>query len=457
MIHPAMKSFLLIIAMAFSALLSAAGQTARLTLIPPLSVTASVPVEIRAGIVPEEAGEYDITVSIDTEDDDGFLCSQKARLSEGEAYCLKHSLSVAGMAGKHRIIMSVKTPDGKVLRRTEEITVLESGRRSPGTIDGAWMGLYHWSETEGKMWNDDIRKLTARQWRMLVRDMHSLGMDIIVIQEVFRNQMYVGRHDVTTATYEGRAFYPSEIYPGRMPVRTEDPLEAIFSEADRLGMKVLPGIGLFAWFDFSEESLAWHKLVAEEIWNRYGHHKSFYGFYVSEESVGSLDNCEPEVRLRKLRKKQITDFFREFDAFCEKMAPGMPIMLATNSMGVMNGTDTYPELLEHLDILCPFGFARMPEGDLTGREAADVLQELCDAAGAHLWFDLEAFLFNPDMSLYPRDISGIVDDLTLLDSFEKILCYQYPGVFNSPCRSFIVGEERTRTLFREYRKYLKGR
>ena len=57
MIHPAMKSFLLIIAMAFSALLSAAGQTARLTLIPPLSVTASVPVEIRAGIVPEEAGE----------------------------------------------------------------------------------------------------------------------------------------------------------------------------------------------------------------------------------------------------------------------------------------------------------------------------------------------------------------------------------------------------------------
>ena len=31
MIHPAMKSFLLIIAMAFSALLSAAGQTARLS------------------------------------------------------------------------------------------------------------------------------------------------------------------------------------------------------------------------------------------------------------------------------------------------------------------------------------------------------------------------------------------------------------------------------------------
>lgn len=457
MIHPAMKSFLLIIAMAFSALLSAAGQTARLTLIPPLSVTASVPVEIRAGIVPEEAGEYDITVSIDTEDDDGFLCSQKARLSEGEAYCLEHSLSVAGMAGKHRIIMSVNTPDGKVLRRTEEITVLESGRRSPGTIGGAWMGLYHWSETEGKMWNDDIRKLTARQWRMLVRDMHSLGMDIIVIQEVFRNQMYVGRHDVTTATYEGRAFYPSEIYPGRMPVRTEDPLEAIFSEADRLGMKVFPGIGLFAWFDFSEESLAWHKLVAGEIWERYGHHESFYGFYVSEESVGSLDNCEPDILARALRKKQITGFFKEFDEFCESLAPGLPVMLATNSMGILQGADTYPALLEHLDILCPFGFARMPEGDLTGKQAADTLQSMCDKAGAHLWFDLEAFLFRPDMSLYPRDIEGIMEDLMLLDNFEKILCYQYPGVFNNPRRTFIVGERKTRTLFRQYEKFLKDR
>ena len=452
-----MKYLIIVLTGLMSFLSLAAEPVARLTLIPPLSVTSAVSVDIRAGIVPEKAGEYSIGIYIDSEDQDGLLCRQTVTLDKGESYHLKYVLPTAGKAGKHKIIMSVKTPDGGSYMKTDEITVLESARRSPGTIDGAWMGLYHWSETEGKMWNDDIRKLTARQWRMLVRDMHSLGMDIIVIQEVFRNQNYVGQHDMTVGTYPGKAFYPSGIYPGRMPVKSEDPLEAIFSEADRLGMKVFPGIGLFAWFDFSEESLAWHKLVAGEIWERYGHHESFYGFYVSEESVGSLDNCEPEVRLRKLRKKQITDFFREFDAFCEKMAPGMPIMLATNSMGVMNGTDTYPELLEHLDILCPFGFARMPEGDLTGREAADVLQELCDAAGAHLWFDLEAFLFNPDMSLYPRDISGIVDDLTLLDSFEKILCYQYPGVFNSPCRSFIVGEERTRTLFREYRKYLKGR
>ena len=130
-------------------------------------------------------------------------------------------------------------------------------------------------------------------------------------------------------------------------------------------------------------------------------------------------------------------------------------MLATNSMDVPTGLDTYPDMLQNLDILCPFGFARMPEGDLTGKEAADLLQKLCDEAGSHLWFDLEAFLFNPDMSLYPRPLEQIIHDLTLFDNFEKILCYQFPGVFNDPEMSIRIGEERTIELFEGYRNYLK--
>lgn len=102
-------------------------------------------------------------------------------------------------------------------------------------------------------------------------------------------------------------------------------------------------------------------------------------------------------------------------------------MLATNSMGVLDGADAYPALLQNLDILCPFGFARMPKGDLTGKEAADILQNFCDDAGAHLWFDLEAFLFNPDNSLYPRPIEEIIHDLTLLDNFERYFAISIRG------------------------------
>ena len=151
----------------------------------------------------------------------------------------------------------------------------------------------------------------------------------------------------------------------------------------------------------------------------------------------------------------MVNFFKELKAYCNSFAPGKPVMLATNSFEVPNGMDTYPELLNYLDILCPFGFARMPEGDLTGKQAADMLQKACDDANAHFWFDLEVFLFNPDNSLYPRPVEEIIRDLNLFDNFEKILCYQFPGVFNDPKMSIRIGEARTIDLFNGYMKYLK--
>ena len=48
----------------------------------------------------------------------------------------------------------------------------------------------------------------------------------------------------------------------------------------------------------------------------------------------------------------------------------------------------------------------------------------------------------------------IIHDLTLLDNFEKVLCYQYPGVFNDPKMSRRIGEKRTIKLYQQYQKYM---
>lgn len=77
---------------------------------------------------------------------------------------------------------------------------------------------------------------------------------------------------------------------------------------------------------------------------------------------------------------------------------------------------------------------------------------MCDNSGTHLWFDLEAFLFYDDMSLYPRDTEDIINDLHILDNFEKVLFYQYPRVFSDPEASFRLGEEKTTKPFQEYLK-----
>lgn len=426
-----------------------------LTLIPPGKITNKVNLDIRAGILNETENEMSLDVSIylDNENNEGKLLSKSIKLEAGKSDVLKISLPTSDKVGLHNVIL--KVDDGsKTVRKSKPIEIIESDIRSIQEISGAWAGIYHWSEVEGKHWNQDIKKMTESQWQELVRSMKKINMNMMVIQEVFRNEYYVGKHSLNVDNYEGKAFYPSKLYPGRMPITAEDPIEAILTEADRQGMQVLIGVGMFAWFDFTPESLEWHKRVAKELWDMYGHHESFYAFYVSEESGGGLDNWEPTPEMRKKRKDDIVNFFKEFKAWTNSFAPGKPVMLATNSFEIPNGMDTYPELLKHLDILCPFGFARMPANDLTGKEAADLLQKVCDEVGSHLWFDLESFLFNPDSSLYPRPIEQIIHDLNLLDNFEKILCYQFPGVFNDPEMSVRIGEERTIDLFNSYRDYL---
>ena len=97
----------------------------------------------------------------------------------------------------------------------------------------------------------------------------------------------------------------------------------------------------------------------------------------------------------------------------------------------------------------------MPAGDYTGEEAARTLQNLCDSAHSHLWMDLEAFNFeSPDNALVPRSIEGLLSDLHRFPNFEKIICYQFPGLLNSPDMSIKPGGEKTVKLYLDYKKYL---
>jgi hypothetical protein len=50
---------------------------------------------------------------------------------------------------------------------------LHSDIRSTRIIGGAWVGIVHWSEEEGRYWNEDIRRLSEEDWRQQIRGMHN--------------------------------------------------------------------------------------------------------------------------------------------------------------------------------------------------------------------------------------------------------------------------------------------
>ena len=434
-----------------------------MTLIPPSPVTDQITLDIRVGVRNGDPAPraFEVSVFLDHEEPGSCLHRERIEVAGHQAAGLKFRWPTAGHGGSHTVLAVVACGDD-VHRTSRPLRILPSTIRSTETIGGAWAGLYHWSDSEGLHWNTDLKTMSGDQWRELVRGMHEIGMDIINIQELFRNEEYAGKHHIEVEGYKGQAFYPSALYPGRMPIAAADPLEAIFDEADKLGMSVLPGIGMYAWFDYSPASLAWHIRVADEIWARYGHHPSFYGWKISEEGHGGLGFGIGSTGADLEREhRQLVEFFRCFGAHVRRLAPDKPVMVARSTHGMRGAEDTYRELLKHLDILCSFCFHRMPADDMTGDEAAAMLQSLCDEAGAHLWMNMEVFLFEGGgdcgAPLIPRPIAGVREDMLRFPNFEKILCYQYPGLMTHPGASVKLGGPAAVGLYQDYAAYLEGK
>jgi hypothetical protein len=272
----------------------AGGLRISLTLIPPSPISEQISLDVRGAVrnTGADSKSYHIRVYLDKARPSNLLHEEEVVVRPQAAEGFRFNWPARGRAGKHRVIM-VAESGGKTLRAEEPIEVLEAASRSTRRLGGAWVDIYHFSEKEGKLFNAELGKMTDRQWRELVRAMHAVEQNVMVITMVFENYTHRGQHKIETEGYQGKAYYPSRLYPGRMPIASQDPLETIFAEADRLGMHVLPGVGSYAFIDYTPGALAWSKRVADELWERYGHHPSFYGWYITPEQHGSLGSSSP--------------------------------------------------------------------------------------------------------------------------------------------------------------------
>jgi hypothetical protein len=422
--------------------------TVSLTLIPPSPVTDQITLDIRAGVrnSSQSAANCELTFYLDSETPANLLHRTHLDIGGGEAKAALFRWPAKGHAGRHRIVLVARWSKN-TFRAERSLNIVASQFRSTLRIGGAWAGFYHWSEEEGRPWNAEIAKMTDEQWRQIVRAMDEIGMNVLVNGEMFRNQQNYGKHNIDRDGYPGRAFYPSKLYSARMPIVAQDPLEKIMAEADARATSVFVGVGNYAWRDYSAGSLAWHKKVAAELWERYGHHASFYGWYIVEEQQGSLGSEQ--------ERKEMIEFFRELAAWVRRFAPDKPVMLAPGADHLPGAEEAYRDLLPHLDILCA-QIQRMPRGDLSGEEAARLLQRLCDECGTHLWLDTEVFVFDKQGALLPRPIEEITAELRRFSGFEKVLCYQFPGLMTAPWMSHQLGGPAAVKLFSDYKHYLES-
>lgn len=111
---------------------------------------------------------------------------------------------------------------------------------------------------------------TRKCWKTQFENMRELGMDTMI-------PIRLGWGD--------SAMYKSDVMKTTL-FDADDLLEFFLAESDRLGFKMY--IGLYDTYNYWlsndwENEVAVNCKVIEEVWERYGHHKSFYGWYMCHE------------------------------------------------------------------------------------------------------------------------------------------------------------------------------
>ncbi|HPI72359.1 MAG TPA: hypothetical protein PLZ01_03060, partial [bacterium] len=175
-----------------------------LTLIPPSPVSDHIALSVHAALRNETAQpkRWEVKFYLDEERESALLHQETRSLPAGSVGGIYFRCSTRGWAGDHRILMCVDD-GGRIHRAVQKLTVYSSKERSIGLIDGAWSGFYMWGN-EGLLWNEELVKMTDANWRELMLAMQEIGMNIIVVQEMFRNTEYVDAHDMEQRGYRGK-------------------------------------------------------------------------------------------------------------------------------------------------------------------------------------------------------------------------------------------------------------
>lgn len=322
-------------------------------------------------------------------------------------------------------------------------------------LDGTFIDLYHFSETEALYYDTKLKNMTAQDWDDQIKYMAQNGIKIAIIQALFLNNDYViDNVNETCDNYgkTGQAFYPSKIYPKRFPFKdmVTDKVEVILSAADKYGINVFMGLGIFAWFDYRNESLCWSKRIAKEIYEMYGHHKSLYGWYIAQEMAGDFFYggrfYYPQV------VSDMIHFFSEFKKFANSMNPLMPIMTACNSYNWDKHANDWVKILEHVDIVTPFGMARVdPEW-----HTLSTIVQVCNKIGTRVWVDMEMFAEAPLITrgvLVPKTTEELIAEIRKYDNVEQICGYEFTGLMDSPESKVHLGGDAASALYVGYGKY----
>lgn len=246
-----------------------------------------------------------------------------------------------------------------------------------------------------------------------------------------------------------KTIYPSEVFGTKTAT---DFAGFIMEEAELRNMNVYFGLYItdlnWCWGDAAGE-IRKNKAFIDEIWKRYGHFRSFKGWYIPQE-----DSCDD---------LNLSDVMLGLSGMCKDKAPNTEVLISPFfRTAITCSCDMYPpekhyEAWDRIfnkagkDIdICAFqdGTAELEEME----QYYTLTAQLCKKYNIHHWVNAETFGRDIRHKFYPLDFNILKDRLELHKKYaEKIITFEFSH-FMSPQSIY----PSARNLNNLYQAYLRG-
>ncbi|MBE6763327.1 MAG: DUF4434 domain-containing protein [Ruminococcaceae bacterium] len=313
-------------------------------------------------------------------------------------------------------------------------------------ITGTFFEFEHGGEPEGKYYNHVMRAFTEDQWRAQVRETAEIGMDTLIIL-------------ATAMPNPTRAYFPFDEMPYAEKIECKNALEAVMDEADKTGQEVYMAVGMYGTTDTvgntTDPVIIETALRAmNRLYELYGHHKSFVGWYISDEWC-IWDHFD----------ERFISYINKISAHARTLGDNNRVILAPFGTYCLQADDVFAEQLTRLDCYAiayqdEVGVQRMKMEELAWRY--EKLAAAHEKAGrSKLWVDMEVFCFDEgnvySSALCPAPWERIAEQLKAHSPYvEKVVIYSYQGLMTKPGSVARLGyPERAEQLYTDYVNWLK--
>jgi hypothetical protein len=270
------------------------------------------------------------------------------------------------------------------------------------------------------------------EWRREFELYRQIGIDTVII---------------IRAGYRNRCIFPAKTLPDLLPVY-DDLAELFFSLADEIGLKVF--FGTYDSGHYWQKRTWWREVeinqaFLDEVVERYGHHPSFAGWYLTHETGKN--------------HAHIIELFNGIGNHCRQLKD-VPILISPYPQGSKQPGEhalTLDESFDHWNRIFEatqgaFDIVAFQDGQVDYEELPrfqEGIRELGDRYGLTIWANVESFDRDMPIKFPPTDWRKLRFKLeTAAQSAEKIITFEFAH-FMSPHSCYPAAHR----LFDRYREY----